>query len=80
VSRDYLKCRGQVVAVEVDPSVEIADVERELRRVYGAAYRLGRWSRRGKRWRAEVVRDDEKTNNFGIIGLLDETPSWFGAP
>ena len=71
-ARSYIKRNGSVIAVEVDSNVTIDDVQQELRRVYGAAYRLGRWSRRGQRWRAEVVLDDEKPNDYEVLGVLTD--------
>jgi hypothetical protein len=65
--RSYIKQAGQVVAVEVEGTPDTVAVESELRRVYGQSLRLGRWSRRGKRRRAEVM-NDQKLNDIHIQG------------
>lgn len=72
--RSYTNVNGVPVAVEVEPSVDIADVERELRRVYGSAYRLARLSRRGRRWQAEIIRAEKGSQRISYTG-----PDWLVA-
>jgi len=63
-ARHYITDHGVPVFVEVSTDADRVEVERELRRIYGASYRLGRFVRRGKRQRASV----EKINDVHIQG------------
>ena len=80
-SRSYIKQAGQVVAIEVDGPANPEDIERELQRVYGVHLRIARWSRRGKRRRAEVS-DDKKPELFRSFGSFHRNlGDWLdGAP
>jgi hypothetical protein len=62
-ARHYITDHGVPVFVEVSTDADRVEVERELRRVYGASFRLGRFVRRGKRQRANV----EKVNDYEAV-------------
>lgn len=82
-SRSYLLKNGVPVEVETDPDVTVAQIQQEVRRLYGP-FHVARWGRRGRRWRASIVRDDEKPSNFGVLGVSPETSrvgrGWWVAP
>lgn len=72
MTRDYLKVNGVPIAVEVDGAPDTPAIEAELRRVYGPSFGLaGRWSRRGKKRRAEVTQTKS-------IRPRTTRPDWLG--
>jgi hypothetical protein len=81
-SRSYILQAGRPIAVEVDGAPDVEAISAEVRRLYGP-FRVQRWARRGRKRRAEVVRD-EKPKGYGLIGLVAETPKggrdWWCAP
>ncbi len=72
-SRSYILGANRVpVAVEVDGKPDDAVIADELRRLYGASLRLGRWAHRGRRRRAEVVRGGNGSRCASYAG-----PGWW---
>ena len=64
-TRSYVLEHGTPVSVEVTPDTSIAQVEAEVQRLYGPAFHVRRWGRRGNRWRGEVFRGN--LNDSDII-------------
>lgn len=58
--RSYTLRNGTPIEVETDPNVTIEQVQTEVCKLYGPAFQVCRWGRRGNRWRAAVVRKDEQ--------------------
>lgn len=80
--RSYIRENGVLVAVEIDQSASIDDVESELHRLYGVGLRLERWRRHGsRRWRAAVVRKDEQyPRSHATRDNQNTGRGWFEAP
>jgi hypothetical protein len=71
-ARRYIVQSGIPQFVEVAADVDGAEVERELHRIYGTSFRLGRFIRRGKRRRAEVISDENDPK------LVSYNGNWLG--